>query len=146
MLPAIWSRRGGLTSPAFDDFVERFFYGWPSNEKTGEAIWAPRADIHETEKEVTIDLEIPGLNKEDIKVEVKNGLLTISGERKMEKKTETAEGRRIERHYGKFERAFSLPETVKDDAITASYQSGVLSLAIPKSEKALPKEIKVEVK
>jgi len=146
MLPILWNRRGSLTGPTVDDLVERFFYGWPTFERTGEELWAPRADVHETDKEVFVDLELPGIKKDEIKIEVKNDVLTISGERKQERKTETPEGSRIERHYGKFERSFSLPETVSVDKISAAYTNGVLTLTLPKTEKALPKEIKVEVK
>jgi HSP20 family protein len=146
MLPELWSRRGTLLGPNFDDFSERFFYGWPSFERRGEVTWAPRADIHETDKEVLIDLELPGIKKEEIEVEVKNSTLTISGERKQERKTETPEGSRIERHYGTFERSFTLPDTVSEEKITAAYANGVLTLTLPKIEKVLPKEVKVEVK
>ncbi len=146
MLPELWNRRGGLMGPTFDDFVERFFYGWPAFEKTGDVAWAPRADIHDFEKEVSIDVEIPGIPKEDIKVEVKNGLLTVSGERKQERKTETPGGSRVERHYGKFERSFLLPDTVNEEKIKAGYSNGVLTLTLPKTEKAVPREVAVEVK
>lgn len=146
MLPELWTRRGFPTVPTFDDFVERFFYGWPSFERAGDVTWTPRADIHETDKEVIIDLELPGLKKEEIKVEVKNNVLTVSGERTKEQKTETPEGSRIERHYGKFERAFSLPDTVVEDKIGATYTNGVLTLTLPKNEKAIPREVKVDVK
>ncbi len=146
MLPELWNRRGGLAGPTFDDFVERFFYGWPAFEKTGDVTWAPRADIHDSEKNVVIDVEIPGIPKEDIKVEVKNGLLTVTGERKQEQKTETPEGARIERHYGKFERSFILPDTVDEEKIKAGYTNGVLTLTLPKTEKAVPREVAVEVK
>jgi HSP20 family protein len=146
MLPELWNSRGTLKRPAFDDVVERFFSGWPNVEMTGEELWAPRADIHETNKEVFIDLELPGMKKDEIKIEVRNNVLTISGERKHERKTETTEGSRIERHYGKFERSFTLPETVSEDKISAGYTNGVLTLTLPKTEKALPKEITVEVK
>jgi len=146
MLPQLWTRRGLLTGPTFDDFVERFFYGWPAFERTDDVTWAPRADIHETEKEVLIDIEIPGLSKDDIKVEVKNDVLTVSGERKLERKTDTPDGSRVERHYGRFERSFALPDTVAEDKIAAGYTDGVLTLTLPKTEKAIPKEVTVAVK
>lgn len=146
MLPELWNRQGTLWRPTIDDFVDRFFYGWPTFEKRGELTWVPRADIHETDKEIFIDLELPGIKKDDIKVEVKDGVLTVSGERNQERKTETPEGSRIERHYGKFERSFSLSDTVSDDKIAANYTNGVLTLVLLKTEKAVPKEIKVEVK
>ena len=145
MLPELWRRQGILLRPTSDDFIESFFYGWPSFERTGEVTWAPRADIHETEKEVIVDLELPGVKKEDIKIEVKSNLLTISGEWKQERKTETAEGSRTERHYGKYERSFTLPDTVSEDKITAVYTNGVLTLTLPRAENAISREIKVEV-
>jgi HSP20 family protein len=146
MLPELWTKRGTLRGPTFDDFIERFFYGWPSFERMGEVTWAPRADIHETDREVLIDLELPGIKKEDIKIEVKSNFLTVSGERKQERKTDTPEGSRLERHYGEFERSFTLPDTVSEDKITAAYSNGVLTITLPKSEKAIPREVEVEVK
>ncbi|MHB9027671.1 MAG: Hsp20/alpha crystallin family protein [Candidatus Latescibacterota bacterium] len=144
MLPEIW-RRGGLMGPTFEDLMERFFYGWPSQEREGITAWTPRADINESDKEISIDLELPGIKKEDIRVEVRNNVVTISGERKQERKTESPEGSRIERHYGKFERSFALPEMVDENKVSASYHDGMLTLRIPKTEKALPKEVKIEV-
>jgi len=146
MLPELWTKRGTLRGPTFDDFIERFFYGWPSFERMGEVTWAPRADIHETDREVLIDLELPGIKKEDIKIEVKSNFLTVSGERKQERKTDTLEGSRLERHYGEFKRSFTLPDTVSEDKITAAYSNGVLTITLPKSEKAIPREVEVEVK
>jgi len=145
MLPEIWRNRGSLLAPTMDDFIEKFFYGWPTFEKENDISWSPRVDIHETEKEIIIDAELPGIAKEDIKVELKNGILTISGERKQEKKTEKGNSYRIERHYGKFERSFGLPETVADDKVNAKFKDGILSLTLPKTEKAIPKEITVNV-
>jgi len=146
MLPQLWTRRGLPAGPTLDDFVERFFYGWPSFERTDDVTWVPRTDIHETDKEVYLDIEVPGLSKDDIKVEVKNNVLTVSGERKLDRKTDTPDGSRVERHYGRFERTFSLPDTVVEDKIAAAYTDGVLTLTLPKTEKAIPKEVTVEVK
>ena len=145
MLPTIRRHRDSLLSPSVDDFVERFFYGWPLYEKVKDYTWSPRVDVHETDKELLIDVEVPGLEKKDIKVEVKDNTLTISGERKYEKKDKEGETCRLERRYGKFERTFGLSETLKSDKITASYKNGVLNLKLPKTEKAIPKEITVNV-
>jgi HSP20 family protein len=144
MLPEIW-RRGASMGPSFDDFIERFLYGWPALEQSSMASWTPRADITENDKDITIDLEVPGMKKEDIKVEVRNNVLTVSGERKQERKTHTPEGSRIERHYGRFERSFTLPDTVDDNKIEAAYQGGVLTLTLPKTAKAVKKEVQVQV-
>jgi len=146
MLPSIWRNRGSLIGPSVDDFIDRFFYGWPSFEADTDITWSPRVDVNETENEITIDVELPGIDKKDVKVEVKNNVLSISGERKMEKKTENTESSRIERHYGKFERTFGLPDTVVADKVLAKYKDGILALTLPKTEKAKTKEIAVEIK
>jgi len=145
MLPDLWRHRGMLVGPSFDDFVDRFFYGWPRFEGNSDVTWSPRVDINETGKEIIIEAELPGIDKKDVKVEVKDNVLIISGERKQEKKTENSECCRLERHYGKFERSFSLSDAVDAQKITAQYKSGVLTLSLPKTEKALPKEITVKV-
>jgi HSP20 family protein len=145
MLPELWRNRGSLIAPTMDDFVERFFFGWPSFEKESEITWTPRVDVHETDTEILIDAELPGIKKDDIKVEVKDNVLTISGERNLEKKSETETTKTIERHYGKFERSFGLPETVTTEKVNAKFKDGILTLTLPKAEKAIPKQISVTV-
>ena len=146
MLPELWKRKGSLYGPTLNDFVDRFFYGWPAFDRDTDVTWSPRIDINETDKEVIIEAELPGLEKKDIKVEVRDNLLTITGERKQEKKTENAENCCVERHYGKFERSFSLGDTVNADKVSAAYKNGVLTLTLSKKEAALPKEVAIEVK
>ena len=150
MLPSIWKRRGATFGPSADDFIERFFYGWPTFNRDfsrdNDVAWIPRVDVNETDKEVTIEAELPGIDKKDVKVEIQNNVLTISGERKSEKKVEEENCYVAERHYGKFERTFTLSDTVDSNKISAEYKNGVLKLSLPKTEKALPKEISVEVK
>jgi len=146
MLPIIWRNRGSLAAPTADDLVDRFFYGWPFSDRDTDVAWTPRVDVHETDKEINIDVELPGIDKKDVKVEVKDNTLSISGERKDEKKSKDADSCRIERHYGKFERTFGLPDTIQSDKISAGYKDGVLTLTLPKAEKALPKEIAIDVK
>ncbi len=145
MLPEIWRNRGSLMGPSMDDFIEKFFYGWPRFDKDAEFTWSPRVDVHETEKEIVLDVELPGLDKEDIKVEVKDNTLTVSGERKYERKNESGKCCTSERHYGRFERTFGLSDAVQADKIDATFKNGVLSLTLPKAEKAIPREISVEV-
>jgi len=146
MLPSLWRNKGSLIAPSVDDFIEKFFYGWPAFERNAELTWIPRVDVNETDKEIILDVELPGIDKKDIKVEVKDNTLSISGERKQEKKTENAESCRVERLYGKFERTFTLPDTVLTDNVSAKYKDGILTLTLHKTEKAKPKEIAVEVK
>lgn len=146
MLPTLWRNRGSLIGPSLDDFIGKFFYGWPVFERETDLTWSPRVDVNETDNEIIIDVELPGIDKKDVKVEVKDNILSISGERKQEKKTENAESCRVERHYGKFKRTFGLSDTVEADKVSAKYKDGVLALTLPKTEKAKPKEIAVEVK
>ena len=146
MLPSLWRNKRSLYRPSTEDYFDRYFYRWPSLEDETDTAWTPRVDINETDKEVTLDVELPGLEKKDVTVEVRDNTLTISGERTNEKKTDDKYCRRVERHYGKFERTFSLSDEVDANKISAKYKNGVLSLALPKTEKAIPKEINVEVK
>ena len=146
MLPSLFRNTRSLYRPSTEDYFDRYFYRWPSFKDETDTAWAPRVDINETDKEVTLDVELPGLEKKDVTVEVRDNTLTISGERTNEKKTDDNYCRRVERHYGKFERTFSLSDEVDASKISAKYKNGVLSLALPKTEKALPKEITVEVK
>lgn len=109
-------------------------------------MWSPSVDIAETDDEVVVSADLPGIHKEDIKVNVQNNVLTFSGERKQETKSEGSNYHRMERAYGFFSRSFTLPATVKADAIKAVYKDGVLRLTLPKVEEARPRQIAVEVK
>jgi HSP20 family protein len=146
MLPSIWRNHHAVPGYSEHDFFDKFFFGWPDFRGEGDFAWTPRVDIQETDKEIILDFELPGIDKKDIKVELKDNRLTVSGERKQETKSDNAEHRRIERHYGKYERTFTLPDTVSADKVAAEYKNGILTLNLPKTEKAIPKEIAVEVK
>ena len=146
MLPSIWRKNKAILNNPENDFFDTFFYGWPTIDSEKEFKWSPRADIHETDTEIILDFELPGIEKNDIKVELKDNTLSVSGERKQDENIENAETRRIERHYGKYERTFTLPDTVKSEDVSAAYKNGILTLSLPKAEKAIPKEIAVEVK
>lgn len=111
-----------------------------------EGFWAPVMDIEEDNDNVMVRAEIPGMNKEDIKVSVRNNVLTISGERKQEKEMKTKTYHRVERSYGKFSRTITLPSEVETDKIKASYKDGVLMVTLPKPESKKPKQIDVEIK
>jgi HSP20 family protein len=109
------------------------------------ADWAPTVDISETDGEYQIKAEIPDVKKEDVKVTVEDGVLTIQGERKQEKEEKGKRYHRIERSYGSFVRSFSLPDVIDEEKVKAEFKDGVLSLHLPKSEKAKPKAIEVKV-
>lgn len=105
--------------------------------------WMPSVDISESDKEFLIKVEVPEIRKEDIKIQVNNGMLTISGERKHEK--EDKKHHRIERYYGSFSRSFTLPDNVKEDGISAEQKDGMLYLHLKKAKAAQPKTLEIKV-
>src|SRR5436189_3024091 len=107
--------------------------------------WTPLADITEDDKEYLIKAELPEMKKEDVKVTVENGVLTISGERKFEKEEKKKKYHRVERGYGSFVRTFALPEDADADRVKAQFKQGILEVHLPKNEKAKPKQIEVNV-
>lgn len=109
------------------------------------ADWIPTVDIAETEAEYQIKAELPEVKKEDVKVTVEDGVLTIQGERRHEIEEKGKKYHRVERSYGSFVRSFTLPDHVDDAKVKAEYKDGVLHLHLPKSEKAKPKAIDVKV-
>jgi len=118
-------------------------YGGQELARTGD--WTPRVDIAETEKAFVIKAEVPEVKKEDVSITVNNGILSIRGERKQEKEESGKTFHRVERCYGAFTRSFTLPENVDEKNIKATFKDGMLSLEIPKTEKAKPKAIEVKV-
>jgi HSP20 family protein len=106
--------------------------------------WAPPVDIYETEAEIVLVAEVPGVDEKDVDVEVKDNLLTIKGERRMEKSVKEESYHRVERAYGGFSRSFTLPQAVDSEKITATYNRGVLEIRLPKPEKAKTHQIKIE--
>lgn len=108
------------------------------------AVWVPAVDVAETEDAVNVKVEAPGVDKDDIKISVTNNVLTIRGEKKMEKETSEESYHRIERVYGSFVRSLELPTVVQADKVTASFKDGVLTIVLPKSEEVKPKEIAIE--
>lgn len=109
------------------------------------ADWVPTVDISETDGTYQIKAELPEVKKEDVKVTLEDGILTIQGERRREKEEQTTKYHRVERSYGSFVRSFSLPDQVDEGGVKAEYKDGVLNLTIPKSEKAKPRAIEVKV-
>ncbi len=145
MLPQIL-RKSGIPSASIENLWERILSRGSSTEQHAMATWTPRADITDEDSEITIDIEIPGMKKEEIKVEIYNSVLTISGDRKRKQSTPYPESSSIERNYGRFERSFVLPDAVDEDRIFAGYQGGVLTLHMPKTTRPMSKEIEVELR
>ncbi|HET9961958.1 MAG TPA: Hsp20/alpha crystallin family protein [Nitrospiraceae bacterium] len=119
--------------------------GGNGKEVMTAAEWTPLVDISETEAAYTIKVELPEVKKEDVRVSVEDGVLTIQGERKQEKEEKGKKYHRIERAYGRFVRTFALPDSIDEANVKAEYTEGVLRLHLPKSEKAKPKQIDVKV-
>lgn len=114
-------------------------------EAPGSALWSPSVDIYETDEAVVMKAEIPGVAKDQVSVEVKDGLLTLRGERKFEKEVKEENYHRVERSYGSFQRSFTLPTSVDQEKIGASLVDGVLEVRLPKRKVAKPKQIQVKV-
>lgn len=124
-----------------------FFGRAPAGRRLiSESLWAPVMDIEETKDDIIVKAEIPGMTKEDVKIQITGDLLTISGERKREEESKDKTYHRIERSYGQFQRMITLPSEVQSSKAKASYENGVLTIRLPKSEEVKPKEISIEVK
>lgn len=130
-----------LFSRNFNEIVDEFFNKTNSNyRKDG---FMPSVDISETDTQFEVSVVLPGLNKEDITINLEKGTLTISGERKLNKEEEGKNYHRVETPYGKFSRSFYLPETIDEETISATYDSGILNITINKSEEKAKKQIEI---
>ena len=107
--------------------------------------FAPPVDVYEDEHNVTLKIEVPGIEEKDIDVRIENNTLTVHGERKFEKEEKEENYRRVERQYGSFTRTFTLPNTVEQESVQADYDKGVLKIRLAKKAEAKPKQIKVNV-
>jgi HSP20 family protein len=140
-----WRRnRGTVARPRrdlFDWFLEDFTL--PDLWKT-EQEWMPPFDISETENEIVVKAELPGMEVKDIDIALTDGLLTIKGERKLEKEDKKENYHRIERRFGSFHRSLNLGEKVKAEGIEAAYKDGILTVTLPKAEESKPKKIEVK--
>jgi len=116
-----------------------------SKETMVDADWVPSVDVSETDGAYQIKAEIPDVKREDVKVTLEDGVLTIQGQRKQEKEETGKKYHRVERSYGSFIRSFTLPDLVDEEKVKAEFKDGVLHLQLPKSEKAKPKAIEVKV-
>lgn len=127
----------------FDDTIRTLY---PTDgEELEKGTWAPAVDIYETNDSFVVSADLPGLNKDEIQIDLKDNTLTLKGEKKFEEKVSEDNYIRVERAYGSFVRSFTLPQNVDPEKIKAKYKEGVLEITIPKKEEAKPKQIKVEL-
>jgi len=131
------------------DRMNRLFresYGPEGREEAlATTSFAPAVDVYEDEHNVTLKIEVPGIDEKDIDVRIENNVLTVHGERKFEKDEKEENFRRVERQYGSFTRTFNLPTTVDAEKVSAHYDKGILKVALPKKAEAKPKQIKVSI-
>jgi HSP20 family protein len=116
---------------------------WATDEPAATTTWSPAVDIFETEGEIVVKAELPGMERKDIALNLENNVLTVRGERRFAKETKDDNYHRIERSYGTFSRSFSIPATVEEEKIRADYKDGVLKIVLPKKEQAKPKQIRI---
>ena len=124
----------------FEDAAVR---GWKSDEPSATTSWSPAVDIYETDSEIMVQAELPGVDRKDIALQLENNVLTLKGDRRFEKETNQENYHRIERSYGGFSRAFTIPTIVDEDRIRADYRDGILKIALPKKEQVKAKQIKI---
>jgi HSP20 family protein len=126
--------------------LDEAFTGWPFAAEQGDVItsaWFAATDVSESPDHLRITMELPGVRPEDVKISLENNILTIRGEKRQEVEANNERVHRYERSYGFFERTFALPNTVDPEKINANYENGVLTITIPKAERAKPREIPV---
>lgn len=143
----------GMHLPYIDDFFDKFTHSWPFTRPSFGSLEStdftlnPKVDIKEDKKSYKMSIELPGLDLENINLDLSDGVLTLSGEKKTEKE-EDKDGNYhlMERSYGYFKRSFALPPSVEEDKIKADFKKGVLSVSMPKSEKAQKLQRKISIK
>ncbi len=139
----------GMSNDPIKQVFDRLFEGSLYQHESGDessvvtSQWVPRVDIKEESRQFVLYADIPGVNPEDIEVQMDKGMLTIKGERREEAVTETESFSRIERRHGSFHRRFALPDSADPEGITASGQNGVLQIVIPKRPETTPRRIQV---
>lgn len=136
-----WNPARDLAAFEIDRLNQMFEHMWNSPANTA---WAPAVDIFtNAQQDVVIKAELPDVKRDDLKVTFENNVLTIEGERKLDETVARENYDRIERHYGTFRRSFTLPASVDSARVNASYQDGVLTITLPKSEESKPRQIQV---
>lgn len=140
-----WEPFRGVTS--LQEEVNRLFESTLHGNRSEGSLtsWAPAVDIHEADDALVVNADLPGMKESELDVRVENNTLTIRGERKFETEVKEENYLRVERSYGSFTRGFTLPNTVKTEGISATYENGVLTVKLPKREETKPRQVKVNV-
>jgi HSP20 family protein len=138
-----WREMTGMHNQLNHMFDSPFFRAHRSDEDVSFGLWNPAADLYEKDDRFVIKAELAGVDKDNIAIDLKDGVLTLSGERSEDNEIEEDNYYRRERTYGKFRRAFSLPADVDSDKIKAEFKDGVLQIEVPKPEERKPKQITV---
>ncbi len=133
------------TQREFDRLFREAFSPVFGETEVSTRSWAPPVDIFETENDIVLKAELPGIDPKDVEVRVEDNTLYLKGERKYEKEVNEKNYHRVERSYGSFARSFSLPNSIDSEKVKAEYKDGLLTLTMPKREEAKPKTIKIDV-
>jgi HSP20 family protein len=141
----------GAMRDEMDRMFDRFEHGWPRWPATlfrasGRELMVPELDVHENDKQFTIEVDLPGVDEKDVSVTLAHGLLTIKGDKKLEREEKKENYYMAERSYGSFQRILRLPETVDDTKLDARFEKGVLKIAAQKKPEAIRAERKIEIK
>ena len=145
LIPRKWRRDMEQPLATFQREMNRFMEGFFGAERPwGDGHWSPRIDVSETESDVVVKAEVPGLSKDDIDVSLAGDLLTIRGEKKDERKEEKGSYRLLERHYGSFERTITLPPGVDPEKVEAEFKDGVLTIKLAKTEETRARKIAIK--
>lgn len=124
---------------SFKNFVDRFFNDDFYQEGNESTYFSPKVDVSESDQQFEIDFYIPGVEKDQVKIDLNDGRLTVSGERKFEKENSGKNYRSVEGSFGSFTRSFQLPDNIDQEAVNASFENGVLQIVVPKDEKKIAK-------
>jgi HSP20 family protein len=141
------TRWGGRDLSRFQseaDTLLNSLFNWSNPEGLTTMAW-PKADIYEDQEGLRMQFEVAGLDPNDVKVQINENVITVSGDRKLENEEKKNNYRRIERSYGHFERSFSLPQNLDTERVQAGYKNGVLNISIPRSERSKPRAVQVKV-
>lgn len=137
-------RELGTLQDRMNRLFEESHRGTQGGEPSPTTSWSPAADIHETENEIVVKAEVPGIERNEIELTLENSVLNLRGDRRFEKDTREENYHRIERSYGSFSRSFSIPAVVDETRIAADHKDGVLTITLPKTQKAKAKQIAIK--